>query len=143
MLSMLGVEKSRTTPYHPQGDPQPERFNRTLLLNMLGTLDPKRKRKWSQHIGGLVHVYSCTQNEATGNSPYFLMFAIEARLPIDLFFRVSSDGASEKTYLKYVSDMRKEMQAAYRPLLTNRTKETNKDIISRFATPILYIETQS
>ena len=112
VLSSLGVEKSRTTPYHPQGDPQPERFNRTLL-DMLGTLEPNRKRKWSQHIVHLVHAYNCTPNEATGFSPYFLMFGREARLPVDLCFETASDGAQQKTYLKYVSDMRKELKAAY------------------------------
>ncbi|KAK3522328.1 hypothetical protein QTP86_003678, partial [Hemibagrus guttatus] len=49
LLRMLGIRKSRTTPYHPQGDPQPERFNRTLL-SMLGTLTPAEKIRWSQHI---------------------------------------------------------------------------------------------
>ncbi len=112
VLSSLGVEKSRTTPYHPQGDPQPERFNRTLL-DMLGTLEPNKKKRWSQHIVHLVHAYNCTPNEATGFSPYFLMFGREARLPVDLCFETSSDGTQQKTYLKYVSDMRKELKAAY------------------------------
>lgn len=112
LLSSLGVDKSRTTPYHPQGDPQPERFNRTLL-DMLGTLEPSKKRKWSQHIAHLVHAYNCTPNEATGFSPYFLMFGREARMPVDLCFGTSSDNTCKETYLKYVTDMRNELKAAY------------------------------
>ncbi|XP_057187744.1 retrovirus-related Pol polyprotein from transposon 412 [Triplophysa rosa] len=112
VLNTLGVEKSRTMPYHPQGDPQPERFNRTLL-DMLGTLDAKRKKRWSQHIGHLVHAYNCTTNEATGFSPHYLMFGREARLPVDLCFGTASDGSHPESHLKYVADMRKELQAAY------------------------------
>lgn len=112
LLSSLGVEKSRTTPYHPQGDPQPERFNRTLL-DMLGTLEPKEKRNWSKHIAHLVHAYNCTPNEATGFSPYYLMFGREARMPVDLCFGTSSDNTCKETYLKYVADMRRDLKAAY------------------------------
>lgn len=57
LLSMLGIKKTRTTPYHPQGDAQPERFNRTLL-DMLGTLETSDKQQWSRHLSHLVHAYN-------------------------------------------------------------------------------------
>lgn len=111
LLKMLGIQKSRTTPYHPQGDPQPERFNRTLL-SMLGTLDKSQKQKWSRHVSQLVHAYNCTRNDATGYSPYVLMFGREARLPIDLCFSVSSEGEAEN-YQQYVSKLRSDLKRAY------------------------------
>lgn len=43
MLKVMGIQKSRTSPYHPQGDPQPEQYNRTLL-SILGTLSPEKWR---------------------------------------------------------------------------------------------------
>lgn len=112
LLTMLGVRKSRTSPYHPQGDAQPERFNRTLLA-MLGTLDAVKKQCWSQHITYLVHAYNCTKNDSTGYSPYHLMFGREARLPIDICFGISPNGESETSYQQYVTRMRKELQKAY------------------------------
>lgn len=86
LLSILGIHKSRTSPYHPQGDAQPERFKRTLL-SMLGTLQDEKKHNWSQHISQLVHAYNCTKNDATGYSPYFLMFGREAPTPCGHLFQ--------------------------------------------------------
>uniref|UniRef100_A0A3B3I428 Gypsy retrotransposon integrase-like protein 1 n=1 Tax=Oryzias latipes TaxID=8090 RepID=A0A3B3I428_ORYLA len=112
LLKMLGIRKSRTSPYHPQGDPQPERFNRTLL-SMLGTLELKHRRQWSRHVSQLVHAYNCTQNETTGYSPYRLMFGREARLPVDICFGVPEERGQGLTYTQYVTKLRTDLQQAY------------------------------
>lgn len=113
LLKMMGIRKSRTTPYHPQGDPQPERLNRTLL-SMLGTLGSERKRQWSKHIGYLVHAYNSTKCDATGYSPYFLMFGREARLPKDLCFGISTDDQADCGHSHYVAKLKEDLQRAYK-----------------------------
>ena len=126
MLKILGVRKSRTTPYHPQGDPQPERFNRTLL-SMLGTLSQGKRRQWSLHVGHLVHAYNSTKCDATGFSPYYLMFGREARLPVDLCFGVAAD-PNNIPHSQYVAKLAEDLKSAYH-LATeaaNKTHQRNK-----------------
>uniref|UniRef100_A0A8C5QEG3 Gypsy retrotransposon integrase-like protein 1 n=1 Tax=Leptobrachium leishanense TaxID=445787 RepID=A0A8C5QEG3_9ANUR len=127
LLELLGIQKTRTTPYHPQGDAQPERFNRTLL-NMLGTLSNVEKQSWSRHIATLVHAYNSTESDATGYSPYRLMFGREARLPVDLAFGLSLDQTSVASHRNYVDRLRKNLASAFEQdrLTSGNREQRNK-----------------
>ena len=47
---IANVEKYCTTPYHPIGNGQVERFNQTLR-QMPGTMEESKKNDWKAHSG--------------------------------------------------------------------------------------------
>ena len=83
LCQVAGVQKLRTSPYHPPTNRQCEQFNSTLL-NMLGTLIPEQKKDWKTYVPAMVHAYNCTKNAATGCSPYYHLFGREPRLSRDV-----------------------------------------------------------
>lgn len=125
LCSIAGIQKVRTTPYHPRGNPV-ERFNRTLL-QMLGTLENKDKSHWREFVKPLVHAYNCTRNDVTGFSPYELMFGRQPRLPVDLAFGLPVS-SQPKSHSQYVHDLKGRLEESYRVATENasKTAERNK-----------------
>ena len=71
MCSLLGIEKIRTTPYHPQSNGSAERVHQ-MLRQMIGKLDPEKCQKWLAHLGSVLIAYNATRSLLTGYSPELL-----------------------------------------------------------------------
>ena len=69
LCDYLGVEKIRTTAYHPQSNGQVERIHQTLM-RMVCKLDTDRTANWPSHLGAITHAYNSTGSLVTGYSPY-------------------------------------------------------------------------
>lgn len=111
LCSLCGIERSRTTPYHPMGNGLTERFNRTLL-QMLGTLTTEQKQNWKMYVGPMVHAYNSLRQETTGQTPYFLMFGRQPRLPVDIAFQLDQENV-KRPMTSYVTEMKDRLQKAY------------------------------
>ena len=82
LCALYGVKKTRTTPYHPEGNAQAERFNRTMF-GLIRSIDECDRRKWPAMLPHLVFVYNTTPHCTTGVAPYTLMFGREPAIPLD------------------------------------------------------------
>lgn len=80
LCDMYGIHKGRTSPYHPAGNGQCERFNRTLH-NMLAALPEVKKLRWTEYLPALIFAYNNTPNSTTGIDPFFLMYGRNGRFP--------------------------------------------------------------
>ena len=110
IYKLLGVVKSRTTPYHPQSDGLVERYNRTLLA-MLATAIREYPFKWEEYLRRLCLAYNTSVNPTTGYSLFFLMFGRQVHMPVEIMY--GSRTQQETMVPQYVADLQTSLTTAY------------------------------
>jgi hypothetical protein len=121
LCKLYDMKKSRTTAYHPQGNGQTERFNRTLH-DLLRGLPPEKKRKWPEHLAGVVQAYNITPHASTGISPFYLMFGRDAKLPIHMLLGQRETDSDRCDAESWVALHQRRLQDAYQ-LVSGRLKQ--------------------
>ena len=120
-LKLSSVKMSHTTPYHPLGDGQVKRLNRTII-NMLKNLAREQKSRWYEHLNKLSFVYNCTRSDSIVFSPYYLLFGRNPRLPVDLMFESVSVSPKFSSRKDYVVEWEKGIREAYKIAAENSKK---------------------
>jgi len=103
----LGIQKSRTTPYHLQCDSMVERFNRTLL-SMLATHCKDNPWNWEDHIHKVCFAYNTSVHASTGYAPFYLMYGHQVTLPVDIQYGTAQSHEAD-SQTKYVAELNKRL----------------------------------
>ena len=80
---LMDTKKTFTTSYHPQCDGLVERFNGTLAQSLSHYVNSSQK-DWDRYLNPVLFGYRVSPSEVTGESPFFLLYGRQPRLPVDV-----------------------------------------------------------
>ena len=118
------IRKTRTSAYHPSGNGQCERFNRTLRI-LLAT-HVVHEPEWDQYVPLCMTAYRAAVHEGTGFSPHQLVFGRSMTLPLDNIHPSDSEpNRPGVVYLKLKARLASLHQKANKNLRESQTRNKN------------------
>ncbi len=108
VCKLLKIDKTRTSPYHPQGNGQIERHNR-VVADVLSKYCAENPRTWDTMLPYANFVYNTTVHRTTGATPFALVFGQECQYLVDLFF----PKPHELTQTEFVEDLDRQFRDAH------------------------------
>lgn len=82
---LMGTKKEYTSSYHPQCDRLVQRFNGALAQSLSNYVSSDQK-DWDRYLNPVLFGYRVSPSEVTGESPFYMLYGREPRLPMDVSF---------------------------------------------------------
>jgi hypothetical protein len=122
LCTILGIDQTRTSPYHPQSDGFVERINKTII-DMLSKTISKSQRDWDKKLPLVMLAYRSLIQESTRESPCLTMSGREPLLPVDLLYGKSQD---HKVVSEYVQDLLTKLWNVHESVRENLCKASDR-----------------
>ncbi|PAA74262.1 hypothetical protein BOX15_Mlig002146g53 [Macrostomum lignano] len=136
LCEKLGVEKTRTSPFHPSGNGIVERGNRTLG-DMLATTVAENQQDWDSKLPYVTWAYNTSVHSTIGLSPYQVLHGWPPRLDLDSWLISGDRPAADGGHHGFLRRTQENLQSAFdtvhgrlRSAQAERNRLANQD--SRF-----------
>ena len=103
---LLGINKTRSTAYHPGGNEQVQNLHRTMK-SMLTARAEQQPGSCDEQLDFCMMAYGSSVHPSAGHSPFELIFSHEMRIPLDVMMGNADE--TESTYTKFVVDLRERL----------------------------------
>ncbi|XP_055999913.1 uncharacterized protein K02A2.6-like [Ostrea edulis] len=120
--ALLHIEKTRTSPYHPQTDGMVERFNETLAT-MLSAYVNDHQTNWDEFLPHVMQAYRSAVHKTTGCTPNFLMLGRETSTPLDLMYELPGE-LKVTPQNQWVWELQERLEKALKIVTMPKTKIT-------------------
>ena len=121
IVNALGSKQIYTTAYRPQVNGACERINGTLV-SMLTHYTSSLQKDWDVYLNYAVFAYNTARQESTGYSPFELVFARQARLPVEAALPPIDSDVKQR-----VSEIIETVEKARQAAVAGITKHANVD----------------
>ena len=129
---LLGVEKSRCSAFHPEGNSKCERMMRTILGMLSKYLDANHD-EWDVHIPLFMLGYRAKVHSSLGYSPYYLIFGRDPRTPASVQIQTPSTAPKSASISEYVAKLTERIKLSHKIALeaSNRRHARNKRLFDK------------
>jgi len=108
--TLLGIDKTRSTPWHPESNGLVERFNRSLG-EMLRQITSKDQKDWDQNLDLVTMAYRSTVHDSTGQTPNLMMLGRE--LPMPSYLLCQEPNKEPRSPVDFVQTLKKQFQTVH------------------------------
>ncbi|KAK0414752.1 hypothetical protein QR680_011596 [Steinernema hermaphroditum] len=124
LVQLIGTKHIRTTPYHPKANGNCERVN-LPLVDMIASTAKKCPDEWDKQLKFITFALNTSVHRVTKETPFFLTFGRDARLPIDADWKLQ-----QKDWLQgseYKTILARRLQAAWDTVRENIAQNREAD----------------
>jgi hypothetical protein len=140
IYALLGIKRITTTAYHPQGNGIVERFNGTLKVTLTMWINEQHS-DWDLLLPFAIFAYNVSVHRVLQETPFYLSYGRDARLPIDYLVTNSNNDENESTsnvheYAMSLVNKLKDVHTRVIDILTNINNDRIEELDGKVITDI-------